>query len=308
MKKIGIIGYNEGNGHPYSFAAIINGYDQELMNRSPYPGIANYLSSRSKEEFGIDDLKVTHVWTPYKDVSESIAECSLIENVSADYKDMIGNVDAVIIARDDVDSHFGIASFFLEKNIPVFVDKPLCKKVEELKYFQKYLENGLLMSCSGFRYFPLIMNKFNSELNTQNVVWSHSVSIIDWYKYGIHVLEGVLPIMGYDIEWVQNTGEENNDIVRVQHASGKFSLINVNTKTGFIFRSSFFTDTNKHFVVDYNDNFSCFRNLLIKFAEQLASKKPVINASETSVIIKTMIAGELSLKNSGKKIYLNEIN
>ena len=34
MIKIGIIGTSEGNGHPYSFSAIINGYDDKNMSMS----------------------------------------------------------------------------------------------------------------------------------------------------------------------------------------------------------------------------------------------------------------------------------
>lgn len=33
MKKIGILGVSEGNGHPYSFSAIINGYDDENFKK-----------------------------------------------------------------------------------------------------------------------------------------------------------------------------------------------------------------------------------------------------------------------------------
>ena len=32
MIKLGIIGFSKNNGHPYSFSAIINGYDREHAN------------------------------------------------------------------------------------------------------------------------------------------------------------------------------------------------------------------------------------------------------------------------------------
>ena len=40
--KLGIIGYNEGNGHPYSFSAIINGFNPNA-DWSRYPQILEYL-------------------------------------------------------------------------------------------------------------------------------------------------------------------------------------------------------------------------------------------------------------------------
>ena len=39
---------------------------------------------------------------------------------------MIGSVDGLIIARDNM--HYKIAKPFLEKKIPVFIDKPLTFK------------------------------------------------------------------------------------------------------------------------------------------------------------------------------------
>ncbi|SHL93167.1 Gfo/Idh/MocA family oxidoreductase [Mucilaginibacter sp. OK098] len=307
-KKIGIIGYNEGNGHPFSFSAIINGYSQEKMDVSPYPNIAKYLSLRLPSDFGIDNWRVSHIWCPDKSMADTIANCTYIDNRVDDYKAMLGMVNAVIIARDDVKSHMPIAQFFLENGIPVFIDKPLCDDLAELKYFKQYLENGLLMSCTGLRYYPTITNRFSNKLDPNDIVWSHNVSIIDWYKYGIHVLESMIAVMGSDIVWVQNLGEDSNDIVRVQFASGKFSIIQVNKETGFVIQSTFYTRNSEHFRIDYNDNFTCFRNMLLNFANQLNTGKPAINPEETIKIMKTLYAAHLSLKENGRRVYINEFD
>lgn len=307
MTRVGIIGYNNGNGHPYSFSAIINGYDQEEMDNSPYPGIAKYLSVREPDEFGVNDFRVTHVWCPDKAIALNIAACTNIPNVVDEYLGMLGAVDAVIIARDDVRSHFTIAKPFLENGIPTFIDKPLCDNINDLGCFKKYLKNGLLLSCSGLRYLPTIINKFEGQLNPEEVLWTHSVSIIDWFKYGIHVLEGIVPVLGAEIEWVQNTGEEGNDIVRVQYLSGKYSMIHVNKQSGFIIRSTFYTNTTKHYQVDYNDNFSCFRNLLFHFYNQVKSGTPAIDPEETITLMKALYAAHVSREEGGRKVYLNQL-
>ncbi|MFM9242221.1 Gfo/Idh/MocA family oxidoreductase, partial [Legionella pneumophila] len=69
-----------------------------------------------------------------------------------DYEEMIGKIDLVFIARDDYQTHYKMAKPFLEHGIPVFIDKPLTLNIDELNYFEKYLNNGLLMSTSGMRY------------------------------------------------------------------------------------------------------------------------------------------------------------
>ena len=41
--RIGILGMTEGNGHPYSWSAMINGYDRDEMETCGFPVIPRYL-------------------------------------------------------------------------------------------------------------------------------------------------------------------------------------------------------------------------------------------------------------------------
>lgn len=300
--KVGVIGYNEGNGHPYSFSSIINGYDLEEMNNSPYPGIAKYLSARKAEEFGIGDWKVTHVWAPDPNISENIAVCTNINHVVENYQDMIDEVEVLLLLRDDAESHRKIATPFLENGKTVFIDKPLCINNEDLQFFKPWLENGKLMSCSGLRYYPTIKKLASGSLQKQDIVFSHNVSIIDWFRYGIHVLEGITPIMGTEVAWVQDVGEPGNHIVRVQYKNGTYALIQVNTELGFILRSTFYTRNQEHITIDYDDNFTCFRNTIKKIHQQFLTGQPAIDPAETIAIIKIMLAANDSINNRNKKV------
>ena len=144
MIKIGIIGTSEGNGHPYSFSAIINGYDDKNMSMSGWNNIYMYLKERDFSDFGISDAKVTHVWTQSFDESIKIANVSRIDNVVDNYDDMIENVDAVIIARDDYKSHIKIAKSFLEAGKYVFIDKPLSLDINDIIYFKPFLRRVVI--------------------------------------------------------------------------------------------------------------------------------------------------------------------
>ena len=44
-----MLGMIAGNGHPYSWSAIINGYDRAAMARCPYAGIPVYLGGQPHE-------------------------------------------------------------------------------------------------------------------------------------------------------------------------------------------------------------------------------------------------------------------
>ena len=74
--KLGVIGVNEGNGHPFSFSAIINGFNHEGMSNSGWDVIYNYLKIRDASEFGFDNVQVTHAWTQDPEQTERLAKAS----------------------------------------------------------------------------------------------------------------------------------------------------------------------------------------------------------------------------------------
>lgn len=289
MIKIGIIGYNEGNGHPYSFSAIINGYDKEKMEKSRYPVIYNYLIQREPDEFGIADFKVTHIWTPFKDISEEIAGCTYIEHVVDRYEDFIGQVDAVIIARDDVGSHYEIARFFLDRGLFVLVDKPLSVQENEITYYRPFLEKARLMSCSGLRYKPEIETCFNRRLMPEDICFINAYSVLDWYKYGIHVLEAVTPLLGNHITEIRHLNDETNYLVKISYSGDKYLLVQINKKYGWGIKADIFTKEG-FFQVNFNDNFTCFKRMLQEFHQMIQSGTPSIPAEETISILHAIMA------------------
>lgn len=289
MIKIGIIGYNEGNGHPYSFSAIINGFNKAKMARSRYPVIYDYLIKREPAEFGIEDLEVTHIWTPYKGISKEIADCTYIKHVVDHYEEFSGQVDAVIIARDDVESHYEIARYFLEQGLFVLVDKPLAINEGEIAYYRPFLEKARLMSCSGLRYKPEIETCFDQTLKAEDICFINAYSVLDWYKYGIHVLEAVTPLLGNRITGVQHLNDALNYLVKVSYAEDKYLLIQINKKYGWGIKADIFTK-NGFFQVRFDDNFTCFKRMLQEFCRMIKSGKPPIPTDETISILHTMMA------------------
>ena len=81
MLNFGIIGMNDGNGHPYSFSAIFNGYNEDALEECPYSAIKEYLPVCHRNEMIIPDANVTHIWTQDKKLSESVAGISRIPNI-----------------------------------------------------------------------------------------------------------------------------------------------------------------------------------------------------------------------------------
>ena len=107
--KIGVLGYNEGNGHPFSYSAIINGYDAVEMEKANWSVIYNYLQAKDSADLNFSDAEVLAVWTPYPEISNNLSKACYIPSIVDQPENMIGLVDAVIIARDDYECHFDLA-------------------------------------------------------------------------------------------------------------------------------------------------------------------------------------------------------
>src|SRR5512138_3413150 len=121
--RLAMLGMVEGNGHPYSWSAIINGrYDRELMKDCGFPVIPQYLAEQPPGALGIDSAKVTHIWCEDRDRARHIAQTCFIDHVPEDPQDVIGQVDAVIIPTDKGEEHLDRARPFIEANVPVFID------------------------------------------------------------------------------------------------------------------------------------------------------------------------------------------
>ena len=132
----------EGNGHPYSWSAIFNGYNEEEMMKCPYAGISEYLSKEPNENLSIPGANVTHIWTDDLGDAEKVAKASLIPNVVRAPEDVIGEVDAVIIATDKGYEHIQRCRMFVEAGIPVFIDKPLTDNKKDLDTFSSWVKDG----------------------------------------------------------------------------------------------------------------------------------------------------------------------
>jgi hypothetical protein len=118
--RLAMLGMVDGNGHPYSWSAIFNGYDRAAMAHCPFAGIPAYLDKEPPESFGIAGARVTHVWTDDPKDAPHVAKCSLIPHVAARAEDVIGEVDAVVVATDKGHEHVARCRPFVEAGLPVF--------------------------------------------------------------------------------------------------------------------------------------------------------------------------------------------
>lgn len=305
MIKLGMIGLSEGNGHPYSWAAIVNGgYDEQVMADCGYAGIPLYLKA-NKATLGIPGAKVTHVWTQDKKLSEQVAKASLIDTVVDTMDEMIGKVDAVLLARDDPQNHKIMAKPFLEAGVPLFIDKPLCVSYDDLDYFRGHAQTGrLLMSCSSVRYASEGLAVKQSIHTLGQLELAVGTGKKDWTKYGVHMLEGLFALLddpkAVSVRHVSQ--KSGKDIVYIEFETGLLAMVNLFYDITPTFQLSLFGQNGWKFI-EYANWYAMFRDNLMEFVRSVQEGRPRLEFAKTENIIKTLIGAAESLHQAGKTIH-----
>ncbi|TDA95522.1 hypothetical protein E0702_15295 [Halomonas marinisediminis] len=304
VTRTGIIGLSEGNGHPFSFSAIINGYVGSGLVEAGWAGIHDYLSRRHPADFGVGNLRVTHAWTQSEAITTALCHAASIPHGVSSPEAMLGEIDAVIIARDDAESHLHLARPFLEAGLPVFIDKPLTLNQHELQAFSPYLESGRLMSCSAMRY-AVELDELRYRLNDHGRLSLVRGTVINgWEKYGIHLLEAILSLLPSRPVSVEplSLGHES---VLIRLADDTPIIIDALGDSPVIFELDVIGKKKvTHHTI--SDNFSMFRRALWVFSRMIETGTPGIAPDATRDTIRTLMAGSQALR-EGRKCYLDAL-
>jgi predicted dehydrogenase len=299
-----MIGVSEGNGHPFSFSAIINGYADRALADSGWKVIYDYVRRRDRSEFGFGEARVTHAWTQDPEVTRRLCDACLIPNPVSSPEQMIGRVDAVIIARDDYENHLAMARPFLNAGLHVFVDKPLSVVTDELREFRPYLESGKLMSCSGMRYARELDEARASLSEYGKIRLVRGAILNSWEKYGIHLIDAILNVVRSKPVSVTSL-DAVHESMAVRMDDGSLLQLDALGEAGRCFRIDIFgaRSITSH---DIADNFSMFRRTLWHFLQSIKSRAPAIEADQTLTAMRLLIAGRMA-RNERREVSLNEI-
>ena len=197
--KLAVIGQSPGNGHPYSWSAIINGYERQAMESCGFPAIPRYLEQQRWPDARIGGARVTHVWTQDEQMSRSIAQATRIPQMAASLDELVGSVDAVLLARDDSQLHLQHAAPFLDAGLPIYIDKPIAtsrEKLRELRTRERF--PGQIFTCSALRYSPELQLSQEQRKQVGQLVSVNATTPKAWNTYAVHVVEPVTAMLGSD--------------------------------------------------------------------------------------------------------------
>ena len=288
--RLGVVGLSEGNGHPYSWSAIFNGCDMTYMKDCGFLVIPESPSQQKVPDDCMPDAHVTHIWTQDRAVSEHVAKASLIPNVVDRMEDMIGHVDAVLLARDDPENHFAMAKPLIEAELPIYIDKPLgrtIREAEEIYALEKW--PGQIFTCSALAYSNgLKLGDIGDIRHIQAFV------IKDWKKYAIHVVEPALHLFDWRTTIVSHNviSNDTNKIVSLKWANGMTTTFTTLYGAQCGFRIQAF-GTKGVAEVDFGGTFFMFRNALKAFFDIVRGERKNESRGITMKVMDILERGNL---------------
>ncbi len=306
--RLAMLGMVDGNGHPYSWSAIFNGYDEAEMAHCPYAGIPAYLNKEPKATLRLPDARVTHVWTDDPADAPKVAKASLVEHVVARPEDVIGQVDAVIVATDKGHEHVARCRPFVEAGLPIFVDKPLVDNAEDLRTFSRWVADGApILSSSCMRYAKEFAPYRASTHDLGALRFASITTPKSWERYGIHALEAVYPILGPGFLTARNSGTAERNIVHFTHRCGADVVAVATADLYGAFGLLQLAGTAGSAQTAFADTFYSFKAQLAAFIAYLRTGARPFPFSETEELMRMVIAGIRSREYGGRVVALEEV-
>ncbi|WP_225035918.1 Gfo/Idh/MocA family oxidoreductase [Winogradskyella sp. SM1960] len=293
--RFGVIGMSEGNGHPYSWSAIFNGFNKEAMANCPFPGIPEYLNKRSfPEDFLTEQGCVTHIYTQDFDLSKEIALASNIAHIVSSPEDMICEVDAILLATDDGENHYKMAKPFIEAGLPIYIDKPFAISIgDALRIYEIEKYPKQIFTCSALRFANELILTSEEREALGSIIHVEASVPKKWDTYAIHVIEPIvsqLPLRGklLDVKSIKKNGFHHSLIEWENTAAYIKTTGSYKSPISFTYHGKNNTSVNKVFV----DSFSCFKNALNLFTTIINRNEDLfIDQSETLEIIEIIDKG-----------------
>ncbi len=292
--KLGVIGMSQGNGHPFSWSAIFNGYELSAMEKCGFPVIPEYLEKQDfPNDFLTDYASVDGVWTQDIDLSKSIAKASKISNVYESIERLVENTDAVLLARDDAETHREMLKPIVEKGKAVFVDKPFALNLREAeKMFELEQFESQIFTCSALRY----ASEFQSNklrFNPNDILEVEAFTPKYWKTYAMHILEPSFNILN---DWSAirkhklSLEGEQSELHLIKESGRSFKFRSTGNKASQIVLR--FKTTNDMQELIFEDSFNAFKSSLSKFIEQVHSGKRMIPKEQSLHLVECLELGQ----------------
>lgn len=228
MFKIGILGSE--NIHALRFSQICNIPDE-------------------KGKFRYDDIRVVAIYGHTDDPkhTQQVAQQGRIEHILSTPDEMINMVDAVMLVNRDGKFNLEQALPFIEKGVPVWIDKPICTTLDDALNLRKAVKhNGIIFAGgSALKYSKQVLEIKNEIAagslghisgGTINYPADLNSEYSGIFFYGPHLCMILTEIFGYDLQSISAMSAGKDVTAAIARYNDKLVTLNFNnlTKDSFV--------------------------------------------------------------------------
>ena len=230
---------------PTGLAAQLISADKPMLQKMKI-GIIGAENSHTRgfgKMFNIDKkfpgMEVTYVWGETEAFARDAMERGGIPQMVKDPQEMIGKIDALIVDHRHGKYHLDAARPFIQENIPMFIDKPFCYRLEEgIEFLKLAREQG----CPVTSYSSVAQSDETFDIKEQvagmgqinQVIRSGRLDLDSEYGgvffYGAHIIQPLMFIFGEEVQQVRVTQNGANSGANLIFANGMLASLVFTTK------------------------------------------------------------------------------
>ncbi|HVF11128.1 MAG TPA: Gfo/Idh/MocA family oxidoreductase [Abditibacteriaceae bacterium] len=284
MIRLALVG-GAGSYHGRAFSHLVNGPQQDV------PAAWPQYSQR------IAGSRIVTVWDEDQNAAAQLAAVFGIERVAHTREETAQDVDGVIITDDGTLRHQERASFFIERGIPTFIDKPLSNNIAEAEEILSLAarHSTPVMSCSALRFAAETAALRAAPQQLGRIEMATTVCTGDLHYYGIHALELAYSILGPGIRSVHNVGEPDHNIIKLTYRDGRTLMLLVSTKISYLFQLNLYGSEGWRQIV-VTDSGAFYSNMLRAVVAMCQTRQSPVPAAETLEIIQALVLARASLE------------
>ncbi len=296
QKKVGIIGLD--TSHAIAFTKELNGDDKKEQYKD-YRIVAAY-------PYGSKTIESSYNRIPgYIEQVEALG----VEVVSS-ISELLEKVDFVLLETNDGNEHLQQAYEVFKSGKPVFIDKPLAATLAQAIAINLISKdyNVPYFSSSAVRFTPQNKKLRSGELGKILGAETYSpatreITHPDFGWYGIHGVEGLFTIMGTGCVAVNRMSSEGTDVVLGLWSDGRIGSFRGRRTGKHVFGGTTFTDEG----AIPAGGFEGYGVLLDEIVKFFTTGEVPVNPNETIEMFTFMEASNVSKRNNGEIIYMEDV-
>ena len=296
QKKVGIIGLD--TSHAIAFTKELNGDDKKEQYKD-YRIVAAY-------PYGSKTIESSYNRIPgYIEQVEALG----VEVVSS-ISELLEKVDFVLLETNDGNEHLQQAYEVFKSGKPVFIDKPLAATLAQAIAINQISKdyNVPYFSSSAVRFTPQNKKLRSGELGKILGAETYSpatreITHPDFGWYGIHGVEGLFTIMGTGCVAVNRMSSEGTDVVLGLWSDGRIGSFRGRRTGKHVFGGTTFTDEG----AIPAGGFEGYGVLLDEIVKFFTTGEVPVNPNETIEMFTFMEASNVSKRNNGEIIYMEDV-